>query len=418
VIDAAANARRSRHERRVLDLLLDGGPLSRPELAEAIGISKPAMAELIARLMGSGWVEEVGKSESRKSGPNAMRYAITYGLAIVAGVELQPTRATVRIADLTGPTLGESDVEALGGESPTELARRAMTAALPDGMEITDLATVVFATPGIVDSTGDMVYVSGYPSWTTGQLSAVTAGLRVPVRFENDTNLAALAELRYGAGAGAADFALIRADEGIGLAIVLDGRLVRGTSGAAGEIGYLPLGTDAPSTVDSRHYGEGFQSLVGMRALEAFALGCAGTDDVVALLSGEAGDPAGRLAFEAEVARRFALGIASICAVVDPGVVVLTGPVSRAGGTALAARIAAAVATSSPFRPDVRVSELQGSAVVIGAVASAHASARDELFGIAPVFLRSALAIARPATAALAAARPKNSISAVPIPTK
>lgn len=396
-MDVDPIARRSRHERRVLDLLLDDGPLGRPELADAVDISKPALAELITRLMDAGLVEEVGKSESGKRGPNAMRYAITRRLALVAGVELQPTCATVRIADLTGPTLGESVVEALPGESPTDLARRALTAALPNGMAITDLASVVFATPGIVDSSGDLVYVSGYPSWTSGQLSAMTAGLGVPVRFENDTNLAALAELRYGVGIGARDFALVRADEGIGSAIVLDGRLVRGSSGAAGEIGYLPLGADAPSGVDERHYGEGFQSLVGMRALESLARQCAGTGEVADVLAGKLGTPAEREVFEAEVARRFALGIVSICAVVDPGMVVLTGPVSRSGGAALAARIATAVAVSSPFHPDVQVSDLQGTAAVVGAVAAANASARDELFGIAPVYLRSAFSLGRPA---------------------
>jgi predicted NBD/HSP70 family sugar kinase len=93
--------------------------------------------------------------------------------------------------------------------------------------------------------------------------------------------------------------------------------------------------------------------------------------------SGGADEPAE--AFLGELAHRVAVGVASVCVVLDPGLVVLGGEVGRAGGTALADRVAAAVASIWPSRPRVVPTGVPGEPVLRGAMLAAVAQARSAL---------------------------------------
>jgi predicted NBD/HSP70 family sugar kinase len=84
-------------------------------------------------------------------------------------------------------------------------------------------------------------------------------------------------------------------------------------------------------------------------------------------------------AFLGELAHRVAVGVASVCAVLDPGLVVLGGEVGRAGGTALADRVAAAVASIWPSRPRVVPTGVLGEPVLRGAMLAAVSQARAAL---------------------------------------
>jgi predicted NBD/HSP70 family sugar kinase len=403
---------RSLNDRLVIDLLLTHGPLDRPTVAELSGLSKPSVADLISRLIDGGLVEEVGEGASNRRGPNAMRYGLKAGVAAAAGVELQPDHAQVCVADLSGTELGMVNVSIQPGEAPSELVARALRlAAEPSGVDLTTMVTAVIGTPGIVDPSGDMNFVWGQPEWTEGQLARMRDALGVPVRFENDINLAAVAERRVGRARDAESFVLFRCDEGVGAAIMLGSQLVRGSRGAAGEIGYLPDLSREPSLAEE--YNEGFQSIAGERALaSALAdLGLTGHSPA-AVLGSESVDGELRDRFTADVARRLAMGVVSVSAVIDPELVVLVGQIASAGGGPGGGRRGRAggrpppprrgggagrrgrgpparVAHTSPFRPVVAMSDLGPDAVVSGAVITALDSARDEIYGVPPVFLRS-----------------------------
>jgi predicted NBD/HSP70 family sugar kinase len=211
-------------------------------------------------------------------------------------------------------------------------------------------------------------------------------------------NLAAMAERADGAAAGADDFVLVWLGVGLGLATILDGRLHRGTAGAAGEIGYLPV-HGAPLHTDIRHPASGgFQSLAGGSVVRELAArhGFAAQTPAEAVRaavsaadrdtggggedrgSGEGGKHTAE-AFLGELAHRVAVGVASVCVVLDPGLVVLGGEVGRAGGTALADRVAAAVASIWPSRPRVVPTGVPGEPVLRGAMLAAVSQARAAL---------------------------------------
>ncbi|MFD0889284.1 ROK family protein [Streptosporangium algeriense] len=81
-----------------------------------------------------------------------------------------------------------------------------------------------------------------------------------------------------------------------------------------------------------------------------------------------------------EIAGRLALGVASVCVVLDPGLVVLAGEISQAGGAVLTSRIEEAVARICPVRPQVVPSQVAGNPVLRGAVLAALDQAREEIF--------------------------------------
>jgi predicted NBD/HSP70 family sugar kinase len=225
------------------------------------------------------------------------------------------------------------------------------------------------------------------PAWHEGVHDALRADLGRPATIENDVNLAAMAERAAGAARGTDDFVLVWIGVGLGLATMLGGRLHRGVGGAAGEIGYLPV-PGVPLPQDVTHPATGaFQSLVGAQAVLALA-GSYGFDaataagavrtavDAVDSSVGPAG-PGQR--FLAELASRVATGVAAICVVLDPGLVVLGGEVGLAGGSALAGRVAAEVGRISPAKPEVVPTAISGGPVLRGAVLAAVEQARAEL---------------------------------------
>jgi predicted NBD/HSP70 family sugar kinase len=247
---------------------------------------------------------------------------------------------------------------------------------------------VVLGTPGLVDpATGDIAFAWNLPRWQRGLLDALREDLHTPVVFENDVNLAAVAEAHVGAALGVPDFVLLWVGRGLGLAVVLDGRLHRGGTGAAGEIGYLPVpGATVPRDVFRRSKGTkldgAFQQVGAAEAIRSvgrehgFRAGTAADAVRAAISAGTKGGP-----MLDEVARRLALGVAAACVVLDPPLVVLAGEVGEAGGNALAERVQHEVAAITPVSPQVMPTGVPDEPVLQGALRVALDAARDEVFG-------------------------------------
>jgi predicted NBD/HSP70 family sugar kinase len=377
---------RELNDRAALDLLLRGGMLTRTQISEYTGVSKVTVAQMLARLEERGLVTIVGEQAGNR-GPNAALYSVVPSSAYVAGLYMDLDLVSAAVADVTGRRVAEVSVNPNGADDPTELVRGVIERACASaGVDLARLSALVIGSPGVVDPrTGDPQLAVNLPAWHEGALDALRDVLHKPVVIENDVNLAAMAERAVGAATGADDFVLVWLDVGLGLATMLGGRLHRGTAGAAGEIGYLPV-HGAPLHTDIRHPASGgFQSLAGgaaVRALGArhgFAAPTAAEVVQAAVTAQAAGSAPGAGAFLDDLAQRVAVGVASVCVVLDPGLVVLGGEVGRAGGTALAARVAACVAAIWPSHPRVVPTGVPGEPVLRGAMLAAVDQARATL---------------------------------------
>jgi predicted NBD/HSP70 family sugar kinase len=386
---------RELNDRAALDLLLGGEMLTRSQISEYTGVSKVTVSQMLTRLEERGLVTIAGEQAGGR-GPNAALYSVVPSSAYVAGLYVESDLVSAAVADVTGRRVAELSGNPNGSGDPVELVRSTVEqACAAAGLDVTRLSALVIGSPGVVDPrTGDPQLAVNLPAWHEGALDALKSAWHTPVVIENDVNLAAMAEQADGAAVGADDFVLAWLGVGLGLATMLDGRLHRGTTGAAGEIGYLPV-HGAPLHTDIRHPASGgFQSLAGgsavrdLAARHGFAAPTPGEAVRAALdaATGGAGGTGGAVgekesseAFLGELAHRVAVGIASVCVVLDPGLVVLGGEVGRAGGTVLADRVAAAVASIWPSRPRVVPTSVPGEPVLRGAMQAAVAQARTAL---------------------------------------
>ncbi|WP_262281546.1 ROK family transcriptional regulator [Micromonospora sp. MA102] len=374
---------RALNDRAALELLLEQGPLTRARIGELTGLSKVTASQLVERLEERGLVARVGEQAGGR-GPNAQLYAVRPGSAYVVGVDVGAERVVAACADITGAVVGRVEQSTKDTDDPVGVVHNAVVqAASSAGAELSSVRRIVLGTPGLVDpGTGDITFAFNLPRWHSGLLAALREDLHTPVVFENDVNLAAVAEAQSGAAQGTADFVLVWVDAGVGLAIMLGGRLHHGSSGAAGEIGYLPVpGVPIPRDV-SKRAKPAFQQLAGADAVRAVAaehgFAAAGAAGAVraAIEAGPAGGP-----LLDELARRLALGVASTCVVLDPPLVVLAGEVGRAGGAALAERVQHEVAAITLVRPRVVSTGLTEEPILRGALRTALDAVRDEVFG-------------------------------------
>ncbi|MFD4140740.1 ROK family protein [Streptomyces sp. NPDC058572] len=384
---------RAMNDRAALDLLLEHGPLSRTRIGKLTGLSKPTASQLLARLEAAGLVVATGTTEGRP-GPSAQLYTVNAHAAYAAGLDVTPLRIRAAVADITGATVGEFELATPGrrAESVVRQVTDALDGAVKAaGVTRAEVHRLVIGTPGAFDpSTGRLRYASHLPGWhSPSLLDELAAALPMPVGYENDVNLVAVAEQRLGAAHGHENFVLLWNEEGLGAALVIGGRLHRGFTGGAGEVGFLPVpGAPLVRQVTRANSG-GFQELAGAQALPRLAreLGVEGvghgphTEVATGLVAraAEAGTGPYRQLLDA-YATALATGLASMVAVLDPELVVLSGDVIAAGGEVLRDRVQAELTELAASRPRLVLGAVRRQPVLRGALESALATTRDEVF--------------------------------------
>ncbi|MDN0197831.1 ROK family protein [Streptomyces sp. S.PNR 29] len=311
----------SESARVVFAVLAAAGTATRPQLAAGAGLSKPTVSTAVAELEAADLAAHSGTA-SGGTGRSAAVYRLGPAAGAVLAVDLGPAETRVRACALDGTLLAE------GTDSRSDAAgtvRKALEA-LPAGAP---LRTVVVAVGDVTvrDREGTGMRPATAKAGPVFDAMAVALPEGVPVHLENNVNCAALAELHEGAARGRDTFGYLRIGVGIGLGIVVGGRVLRGANGAAGELARLPYPWDEGR--EPRH--EALERHIGMpsllrRARQAWqdADGpCPRTARRLFALSGQ-----GHATARAVVARHATeVGrlAAAVAAVLDPGLIVLGG---------------------------------------------------------------------------------------------
>lgn len=371
------------NDKAALELLLSDGPLTRAELGDRTGLSRVTAAQMLTRLEERGLVQVTGERGGSR-GPNAALYGVVPSSAYVAALDVLPERISVGVADITGDVAVEVAADPFDGDDPIDpiasVHRAVRSACDAAKIDMTRLRAFVIGTKGMVDPrTGDMRFSYDMPAWHRGVLASLRDRLGASVQIENDVNLVALAEHRYGAAVGHDDFVVLWTGVGQGLGVMLGGRLHRGVLGGAGEIGWLPVPGE-PLPVDVEHPSTGgYQRLVGPEAMASLAAEHGVSGDTAAEQVANAVE-AGVEPYLDELAHRLAVGVAAVSVVLDPGLVVLSGDVGSAGGDDLAGRVERAAAKLCPTGPSVVPTGVSGNPVLRGALVAALDRAREEVF--------------------------------------
>ncbi len=377
---------RERNRARVMSVMRERGRLSQAEIARATGLSRTTVHSLVGELRAEGLIGEMdGAPDDHSAGRPGVRLVLRDAARAALGIDFGHSHVQVAVADLARNVLAERRseldvnhhaIEAL--DTAALLARESLAEA---GVEQPAIVGVGIGIPGPVDrDRGTAGSATILPGWVGLRIAqAMEERLSVPVEIENDANLGALAELTWGAGRGCSNFAYIKAATGIGAGLVIDGRLLHGVSGTAGEIGH--------TTLDEA----GALCYCGNRGcLETVASGPA-IIKLVANGSGEEpslseviqrameGDLRCRRAIS-DAGREMGVAVAGLCNLINPERVIVGGLLSRAGELLL-----------GPLRASLERHAVQAAAEKVEVV-EAEFVERAELLGAVALALRGTAA--------------------------
>ncbi len=379
-----ASVTRQLSRRSVFEALLHRSPISRADLAKVTGLSKQTTSEVIDAFDQQGLVRPVGRT-SGNVGRTAVLYELSPEGGHVLGIDLG-ARVTVALADIAGRVLAEADepTDGRGGAwALDQIARLAGRLARDNHTHPSRIRSIVLATPGVVNPKSGAIEMA--PNITgLGNLNVVSLlgeKLGSPVAIENDINLALLGEIWHGCAQNVANVAFLALGTGVGLGLYVNGQLVRGENGAAGEIGYLPIGGD-PLQAEARLQGC-LEYQVGANGIVRRYRQAGGSDVDSArqvFERAQAGDSLAMGVIE-ETARLTGLAAATVVATVDPQLIVLGGSVGAR--TDFADKVARVLLRLAPRPVEIRSSTLGKRAGVVGALSVALNRLHDELFGVA-----------------------------------
>ena len=392
----------------VLHAIRTDGPASRADLARRTGLSKPTVNGAAELLLEQGFLVEIadgtgenGRPPRPGRRPRLLRFASSVGH--VLGIDIGADKVLVAVADLAGDvrTVERRRTTARGRKNPEALLALVADAA-GRALEVAkvphaSLKAVGVGTPGVVDPiSGRITLAPQLTGWEGIQLAArLEPVFRCPVLVDNEVRLSLLAEQWQGAAQGVEHAFLVQIGVGIGGGVLLGGEVHRGASGAAGEIGYLPLFDDeepadglgpfehaAGGTAFARLAQRAVAEAKGATVLLELAGGDAAAIDAETVFAAAARHDPVAVGVLEELFDRLARGIAAAIVVLNPSIVIVGGGVSRAGASLLEPlerRVRALV----PVAPRVVLSTLGDEAVALGAVRSALDEVEQTLFAFA-----------------------------------
>lgn len=365
---------------QILRLLRKHGTCSRADLVRYSGLSAPTISSGVAYLRQLGLVEPMGPGPSNGGRPpDLLRFNSKAGY--VAGVDIGTSLVRIAIADLNGEIAGKVNIATHSQSTPDHVVSLIATGIRKllgrHKVSAKKLVAVAVGVPGITDiQKGIVLSAPILPQWQAVPLRDILAkkiGARTEV--ENDVNLAALGEGRWGIARGVKNFVFLTVGSGIGAGIFINGHLYHGADWAAGEIGYLyvpgteesPLAILKPGPLEdmigARAIENAWRNLGGQNGENGHQTPAMGGGKILDLA--EKGNSAAERILQ-QTARILADAITNICVVLNPSLVVLGG---RVGSRPALFKATSRIIEFNEFcRPRVAVSTLETEATVLGAV--------------------------------------------------
>ncbi|MEO6015571.1 MAG: ROK family transcriptional regulator [Devosia sp.] len=366
----------------VMDVLLREGSASRAGLSRTTKLSKQTMSEVIRLLTERGWVRESGMI-SGGIGRSAVRYEVDAEAGFALGVDLGSSTIRASVANISGAIVKDIEIASDprgGAHLVAQIGALKATVLEEASIPRERLLQATVAIPGVMDPvTGRLSLAPNLDDMMGLDVAfALRQVLDCKVTFENDVNAGAIGEYWETRQSHDGYFAFISIGTGVGLGILVDGKLLRGAFQAAGEVGYLPLGSDPfmPLSVE-RGALERVLGAPGIAARYHSAGGEPSTSVRVIFDRYNRGERAAIVTIE-ETARLGALLVATVTAVIDPSKVVLGGNI---GGRPELVDLIRQILPAVTRRPVLVEGGLLGPrATVVGAAAIALGEQHNSLF--------------------------------------
>lgn len=362
---------RRRNVALVLGVLRTDGPVTRTELARRTGLAKATVGSIVTDLESAGLAAETGELTGGRGRPGRS-VGLTGADVIGLGLEVNVDFVSTVSLDVS-VAVRHSETVPVGAQSPRDVlvtvARRRLDELRANGRRICGITVAV---PGLVGADRRTVRWAPNLDWHDVDLGADldAATDLTGTTIDNDANCAAIGEASHGAATGTSSALYVTGTVGIGAGWVVDGALVRGSAGFAGEVGHLPLGDPGAECGCGRHGC--WEASVGLRSLvSGVGVDATGTpwQTAEAVARRAADDPA-VADHLAGIGERLGHGIAALSGVVDPEVVVLGGyfvPVAEWLVPAAESTIDDRLIFADLHRPELRLSPLGLQSAALGA---------------------------------------------------
>jgi Transcriptional regulator/sugar kinase len=374
---------RDRNRKRVVAVLRERGRISQAGIARVTGLSRTTVSTLVAGLKDSGLVFEVdAKAPDARGGRPGVQLVLQDSSKAVVGIDFGHSHVQVAVADFAHNVLAERmrelDVNRRAADALEASARMVDEVLSEAGVQRSAVICAGIGIPGPVDrARGTVGSATILPGWLGLRIATEMEGrLGLLVEIENDANCGALAELTWGAGRDCSNFAYIKAATGIGAGLVLDGRLLRGASGTAGEIGHTTLDEAGAlcycgnrGCLETVASGPAIIQLVAHGRAETLTLG-----RVIELAA--QGDLRCRRAIS-DAGREIGIAVAGLCNLINPERVIVGGLLSRSGELLL-----------QPIRESIRRHAVLGAAERVEVVPAVFVE-RAELLGALALALQA-----------------------------
>jgi predicted NBD/HSP70 family sugar kinase len=384
---------RERNRGRVMEVLRMQGRISQADIARSTGLSRTTVSSLIAEMREAGLVLDVDtKPGPARGGRPGVQLVLHDPPHVVVGIDFGHSHIGVAVADLGHNLLAERqyelDVNRQAVQALDGAARMFDDVLLRLGVDRRRVLGAGIGIPGPVDrARGTAGSATILPGWVGMSIaSEMQERLGVPVQVENDANLGALAELTWGGGRDCSNFAYIKAATGIGVGLIIDGELLRGATGTAGEIGHTTLDERGAlcycgnrGCLETLASGPAIVQLVGPVGGEYLSLGR------IVELAASGTDLRCRRAV-ADAGREIGVSVAGLCNLINPQRVIIGGLLSRAGDVLL-----------RPLRESIRRHAVQAAAETVEVRAAVFVE-RAELLGTVALALRGSHDTASAAT--------------------
>lgn len=357
---------------RIVDAVKKHGGLTQVELAATTGLSPATVSNIVKELAESG---VLSTSKSMRSGRRAQYVTLAHSTGLVCGIHFSQRQLRVALADTAMTVLSEHEMPlARDHRSDNEIRRVGLLLAdMLDSVSADrdELLAVGVAVSAPMDGTTGMVARPGILRGWEGIAVAesIERALRVPVAVDNASNLSASAEHQQGALRGHDDAMFIEVSDGIGSGILINGRLFRGASGSAGELGHTVIVENGPLC-----------RCGNLGCLEAIAGGDAVIESLRDHYSGlklgdvivraMSGDDACIRAI-ADAGGHIGIAAANAAAMYDPSRIVIGGHLARAGELFLGpirSVVDRALATRLAAPPEIVAGQLGPRAGLVGAI--------------------------------------------------
>jgi glucokinase-like ROK family protein len=236
----------------VLDLIrFTPGGISRAELAQRMMLSRAAITIIINDLLESGIIQET-ESRNGSSGRPPIILEINPEYGHVVGIDMGATHLSIILANFCAQVMDEVQIPYLINRGPElclpEVDQHFQDLLARNNLELTEISAIGVDVPGpIVAEAGIVLAPPIMPGWDRYPIrETLEKKWGIPVALSNDAEAGALGEWAFGAGRGEHDLAYIKVGTGIGAGLLLDGRIYRGATGSAGEIGHLTMVENGP----------------------------------------------------------------------------------------------------------------------------------------------------------------------------